>query len=111
MRVWKVAFYARYRNLNLPFAAKCGVHFRIGTTEKNGQNTTNIFRLLLRIISVNMCVRKCILATIQPKNKLRSPTPGMTYRSLHLFPILTGRDEDPTAAAILGDNSGTYACC
>jgi len=23
MRVWKVAFYARYRNLNLPFAAKC----------------------------------------------------------------------------------------
>ena len=66
------------------------VHFRIGTTEKNGQNTTNIFRLLLRIISVNMYVRKCILATIQPKNKLRSPTPGMTYRSLHLFPILTG---------------------
>jgi len=58
------------------------VHFRIGTTEKNGQNTTNIFRLLLRIISVNTCVRKCILATIQPKNKLRSPTPGMTYRSL-----------------------------
>jgi len=23
MRVWKVAFYAFYRNLNLPFAAKC----------------------------------------------------------------------------------------
>ena len=59
-----------------------------------------------------MCVRKCILATIQPKNKLRSPTPGMTYRSLHLLsPILTGRDEAPTAAAILGDNAGSYACC
>ena len=43
--------------------------FRIGTTEKNGQNTINILRLLLWIISVNMCVRKCILATIQPKNK------------------------------------------
>jgi len=23
MRVWKVAFYACYRNLNVPFAAKC----------------------------------------------------------------------------------------
>ena len=37
------------------------VDFRIGTTEKNDQNTTNICRLLLRIMSVNMYVRKCII--------------------------------------------------